>query len=124
MGEHFYSLYPYLRVIKDGSLDILQPDINWVGGLTVARKIAHAAEGAGFQVLRHGGAGNAYGQHFTYATSNSPWLECFIGSPPGVPLREVAPPWQAVPEDGGLVPTDAPGFGIDVDEASIRPFEY
>ena len=37
---------------------------------------------------------------------------------------EASPPWQAVPEDGWLVPTDAPGFGIDVDEASIRPFEF
>ena len=46
-GEQFYSLYPYLQIIKAGSLDILQPDINWVGGLTVARKIAHAAEAAG-----------------------------------------------------------------------------
>ena len=123
-GEHFYSPYPYMRVIRDGSLDILQPDINWVGGLTVARKIAHAAEAAGLAVMLHGGGGNAYGQHFTYATSNSPWLECFVGSPPGVPLREVAPPWQSIPEEGWLIPRETPGFGIEVEEQGIRPFEY
>ena len=71
-GEHMYSPFPYLRIIKDGSLDILQPDINWVGGLTPTRKIAHAAEAAGLNVILHGGANNVFGQHFTFATSNSP----------------------------------------------------
>jgi L-rhamnonate dehydratase len=123
-GEHMYSPFPYLRIIKDGSLDILQPDINWVGGLTPTRKIAHAAEAAGLQVLLHGGANNAFGQHFTYASTNSPWIESFVGSAPGIPLREVYPAWQNVPEDGYLVPSDAPGFGIDIPASAITPFDY
>jgi len=123
-GEHFYTPYPYMQVIKDQSLDILQPDIKWVGGLTACVKIAHMAEAAGLEVILHGGAGNAYGQHFTYATSNAPWAECFVGSPPGIPLADVASPGQAVPEDGWLVPFDAPGFGMDIAESQIQPFVY
>ena len=123
-GEHMYSPFPYMRLIKDRSLDILQPDINWVGGLTPTRKIAHAAEAAGLQVILHGGANNVFGQHFTYGTTNSPWIECFVGSAPGIPLREVFPEWQSVPEDGFLVPSDAPGFGIEIEESAITPFDY
>ncbi|HAA76309.1 TPA: hypothetical protein DCE37_14430 [Candidatus Latescibacteria bacterium] len=123
-GEHMYSPFPYMRIIKDGSLDILQPDINWVGGLTPTRKIAQMAEAAGLQVYLHGGANNVFGQHFTYASTVSPWIECFVGSSPGIPLEEAFPPWQAVPEDGYLVPKEAPGFGIDVPESAITPFDY
>lgn len=123
-GEHMYSPFPFLHLIKDGSLDILQPDINWVGGLTAARKIAHAAESAGLSVVLHGGANNAFGQHFTVATSSAPWIECFVGSAPGVPLEETVPEWLPVPRDGWLVPASAPGFGIEVREDQIRAFDY
>ncbi|HCR19090.1 MAG TPA: L-rhamnonate dehydratase [Candidatus Latescibacteria bacterium] len=123
-GEHLYSRYPYMRLVKDGSLDILQPDIMWVGGLSECIKIAHMAEGAGLQVMLHGGGNIPYGQHFTAATSNSPWAEYFVASPPGIPLGEAAPTGRAVPKDGWLVPNDTPGFGIEVIEESIRPFGY
>ena len=92
--------------------------------MTPTRKIAHAAEAAGLQVILHGGANNVFGQHFTYGTTNSPWIECFVGSAPGIPLREVFPDWQSVPEEGFLVPSDAAGFGIEVAESDISPFDY
>ena len=123
-GEHMYSPYPYMQLIRDRSVDILQPDIKWVGGLTVCVKVAHAAEAAGLEVILHGGGNVRYGQHFTAAMSNSPWAECFIGSAPGIPLQEVWATDQAVPEDGWITPTDRPGFGLEVDESAIRPFEY
>lgn len=123
-GEHMYTPWPYMQIIRDESLDILQPDIKWVGGLTPCIKIAHMAEAAGLDVILHGGGNNAYGQHFTAATSNSPWAECFVGSAPGIPLSEVAGPGQAVPEDGWLTPFDAPGFGVEVPESAIGPFRY
>ncbi len=121
-GEHLYTRWPYMQMVK--SLDILQPDIKWVGGLSECVKIAHMADAAGLSVILHGGGNTPYGQHFTFATSNAPWAECFIGSAPGVPLEEAAGPGQAVPEGGWLVPNDAPGFGIEVAEEAIRPFGY
>ncbi len=103
--------------------DILQPDINWCGGLTTCRRIADAADAAGMTVLLHGGGNTAFGQHFTYATPSSPWLECFIGPPPGVPLEEGwGLPGQALPRDGWLVPSDAPGFGLELREEWLAPF--
>ena len=42
-------------------------------------------------------------------------------SPRGVPLTEtVALPGTAVIEDGFLVPSDAPGFGIDLADAWLE----
>jgi L-rhamnonate dehydratase len=74
-------------------------------------------------VIIHGGGNNVYGQHFTYASPAAPWLECFIGTPPGVALEESwGLPGQAVPKDGWLVPSDAPGFGLDISGSTITPF--
>ena len=123
-GEHLYTRWPYLQLVRAGALDILQPDIKWVGGLSECIKIAHMADAAGLTVILHGGGNTPYGQHFTAATSNAPWAEYFLGSAPGIPLEEAAGPEQPVPKDGWLTPNDAPGFGIEVPEEAIRPFQY
>jgi L-rhamnonate dehydratase len=87
----------------------------WCGGVTTLQKVCSAAEAAGISVMLHGGGNNAYGQHFTYASTATPWLECFVGTPPGVPLAEGwAAVGQAVPQDGWLTPSDAPGFGLEI----------
>ena len=47
----------------------------------------------------------------------------WLGSDPGVPLEEVnRMPGVAVPKDGRLTPSDAPGFGMEVQEDWIKPF--
>jgi len=116
-GEHNYTRWPFKQYIERMCLDILQPDINWVGGLSECVKIAHMAEAAGLSVMLHGGANQAYGQHFTYSTPNVPWIEYFVGSPPGVPLEEIGRiPGAVMPKDGYVVPSDAPGFGYEIQE--------
>jgi L-rhamnonate dehydratase len=132
-GEHFYTPVPYRRMLDRGSLDILQPDIHWVGGLTACVRIARLAEAAGKQVCLHGGGRDPYGQHFTWATSNAPWGEYFIGSDPGVPLAEAGEvsiysgrsAEARVPVDGWLesLPEGA-GFGLGIEEHWLQPFKF
>jgi L-rhamnonate dehydratase len=51
--------------------------------------------------------------------------EYWMGSDPGVPLEEVRPiPGLAMPKDGYVVPSDAPGFGMEVDEAWVTPWDH
>ena len=74
-------------------------------------------------MILHGGGRNPYGQHFTHAVACVPWLEYFVGSAPGVPLQEAADtPGQAVAEDGWLVPSNAPGFGLGIPEEWIESY--
>ncbi len=121
-GEHWYSHVPFQWAVRHGVVDILQPDINWCGGMTTVQKIAAAADAGGIQVMLHGGGNSPFGQHFTYATPSSPWCECFVASPPGVPPQEAARlPGQAVPKDGWLVPSNEPGFGLDIPPQWITP---
>ena len=122
-GEHWYTYVPFQWAIRHQVVDILQPDINWCGGVTTCRKICGAAEAAGINVILHGGGNTVFGQHFSCAMPSVPWLECFVGTPPGVPLEEAwRLPGQAVPKDGWLVPSDAPGFGLEIAEEWLEPF--
>jgi len=120
-GEHWYTHVPFQWAINHRVIDILQPDINWCGGLSTCQRIAGAADAAGVSVMLHGGGNGPCGQHFSFATPSVPWLECFIGTPPGVPLEETwGLPGQAVPKDGWLVPNDAPGFGLELPRRLVR----
>ncbi len=122
-GEHWYTHVPFGWAIQHKVVDILQPDINWVGGMSTCRKIAAAADAGGMSVILHGGGLTAYGQHFTYATPAAPWCEYFVGSAPGVPLEEIPRlPGLPFPEDGYLVPNEAPGFGLDIPADWLEPY--
>ena len=114
-GEHWYTHVPFQWAAGERAVDILQPDINWCGGLSTCQKIAAAADAAGSRVILHAGGNTAFGQHFSYATPAVPWCEYFVGTPPGVPQDAGwTLPGLARPDNGWLVPTDAPGFGLDI----------
>jgi L-rhamnonate dehydratase len=103
--------------------DILQPDIHWCGGVSTCQKVAAAADAAGISVILHGGGNSPFGQHFSMATPSVPWLECFVGTPPGVPLAEARRlPGQAAPQDSWLTVSDAPGFGLEIQAEWLTPF--
>ena len=114
-GEHWYTIHPFALAAGQGLVDILQPDASWVGGITASVRICHIAEAHGVTVIGHGGMNMPYGQHLAYAMPVIPWGERSEGvAPPGVPLEEmVLLPGTPVIKDGYLVPSDAPGVGLE-----------
>ena len=115
-GEHWYAVLPFFHAARHGLVDILQPDIEWVGGLTPCIKICHIAEAAGRSVMLHAGMNTLFGQHLTYAMPAAPWGEYFVHAPPGVKLERTATlPGTPVPVGGTVRPPDAPGFGMSID---------
>ncbi|MEM3692487.1 MAG: enolase C-terminal domain-like protein [Candidatus Bathyarchaeia archaeon] len=121
--EHWFSPWRFREAIEMRALDILQPDLFWVGGITACLKICHMADLAGLMVCLHGGANSPYGLHLTYAMPNMPWAEYFIGSPPGVPLEEAQwMPGAPIPKDSYVAPSKEPGFGVRIKEEWLKPF--
>lgn len=114
-GEHWYSIPPFAFAAANGLVDILQPDIRWVGGISAAVRICHLAEAHALSVIAHGGMNYPYGQHLSAALPAISWGERSEGvSPPGVPLEEMVQlPGTAVIRNGRLTPNDAPGFGFE-----------
>ena len=124
-GEHWYGTTPFQHAASRHLIDIFQPDINWVGGLTAITKICSIAEAAGISVIPHGGGNTPYGQHACYALPAIRWTECFVATPPGVPPEEaVRLPGMAAPQNGRMVPSDRPGFGVQISEEHLAPFAY
>ena len=69
-------------------------------------------------MITHGGMNWPYGQHLAFAMPAIPWGERSGGvSSPGVKLEDVvALPGTEVIRDGKLIPSNAPGFGLEVDQ--------
>ncbi|MBS38434.1 MAG: hypothetical protein CMO26_22270 [Thiotrichales bacterium] len=115
-GERWYTDRPFANAARDHWVDVFQPDVQWVGGATAVLKIAAIADAAGIELALHAGCNDPYGQHLCAALPGNRWGEFYVHSAPGVPLdngyRNV--PGMAVPRDGKLVVSDAPGFGIEL----------
>ena len=123
-GEHWYMPQTFSHAASRRLVDIFQPDPLWAGGISACQRICHIAEAAGLEVLLHGGMNSPYGQHLSFAMPAITRGERSGGvSPPGVPLADtVLLPGTAVIEDGFLVPSDAPGFGIELEAAWLDGF--
>ena len=121
-GERWYMLAPFSAAAAGHLVDIMQPDICYVGGMTAAVKICNVAEAAGIQVMPHLAAGDSYGQHLAFGMSVCTWAEFLIITAPGEPMHDGyrTNPGMAFPRDGLLVPSDAPGFGIELSMSDIE----
>ena len=124
-GEDHRGRHSFAQLIERRAIDIAQPDISWSGGVTETMKIYTLAETAGIATVPHGGANTPWGQHVAMAAPEAPMAEYWLGSPPGIPLEELTRiPGMAIPKNGFVAPTDAPGFGMEIDPGCIRPWEY
>jgi L-alanine-DL-glutamate epimerase-like enolase superfamily enzyme len=108
-GEHEYLAEGFRHLIKHRLHAVLQPDINWCGGLTTLAEIYQMAKEAGLRVCPHRGS-EAFALHAIAALDPQPlaesprkWFTCLKGAPR---------------IDGGKVHVpNAPGFGVWIDDA-------
>mmetsp|Transcript_6004 Transcript_6004/g.6563 ORF Transcript_6004/g.6563 Transcript_6004/m.6563 type:complete len:415 (+) Transcript_6004:14-1258(+) len=125
-GEHEYTRYGFRQLISKKCCDLLQPDVNWVGGLTEARKIVSMASAWDLPVIPHGSSVFSY--HLQYAFTNCPMAEYLVMSPGAdkiVPLFGKLFKDEPVPKDGYIVLPNKPGWGVELnkDELNfIRPY--
>jgi L-rhamnonate dehydratase len=120
-GEHEYSRYGFRQLIASRDIDILQPDVMWLGGLTELLKVAAHAAAYDIPVVPH--ASGPYSYHFVASQPNAPFQEYLANSPDG---RSVMPVFgdlfvdEPMPERGVLdiAKLDRPGFGLVVNPAA------
>lgn len=112
-GEHEYSRYGFRKLIETRSIDILQPDMMWMGGLTEALRVSAMAAAYDIPVVPHGSG--SYSYHLVMAQPHSPFCEYLITSPKADKLEPVFGQLfehEDLPQDGRIRPSDEPGFGL------------
>ena len=123
-GEHHYGRKAFQQLISNRAVDIVQPDIEWTGGFSETLKVYTYAEAAGISTISHTGANTGWGQHFAYAMPEVPLSEWFLDTDVGKPIAGKLLPGIPVPKNGRVVPSDAPGFGLDVPDERIVAWDH
>ncbi|KAF2150813.1 mandelate racemase/muconate lactonizing enzyme family protein [Myriangium duriaei CBS 260.36] len=120
-GEHEFSRYGFRKLVEGRNLDIIQPDVMWLGGLTELLKVSAMASAYDIPVVPH--ASGPYSYHFVVSQSNSPFQEYLANSPDG---KSVLPVFgnlftnEPIPTKGYLDVSelDKPGFGLELNPSA------
>ena len=116
-GEHEATRWGFRMLLEMGCCDIIQPDVNWCGGVTRADQDLRAGRRA------RGADGPArlrlYSYHFCCTRHNSPFTEIIMSAPKADKVLPAFHPLlldEPVPENGRLKMTalDKPGFGVEL----------
>jgi L-rhamnonate dehydratase len=119
-GEHEYTRYGFRRLIEERTLDILQPDVMWVGGLTELMRIAAQAAAYDLPVVPHGSG--PYSYHFIASQTGAAFCEYVAASPDGQSIQPVFGELfvgEPLPKNGRIRLGDAPGFGMQLRDRSM-----
>jgi galactonate dehydratase len=124
-GERRVTRYEFREIFEKQACHVIQPDLCHCGGLWEAKKIAAMAEIYGMGVAPHNPLGpiaNAVALHFDLSTPNFLIQEDMLSD---VPWRWDVVQHSLKSEGGYWMPTDAPGLGIEVNEAEAakHPFQ-
>jgi L-rhamnonate dehydratase len=121
-GEHEFTRWGYLELLRQGCVDIVQPDVNRMGGITEALKVWSLASAFGVPVYPHSNA--AHNAHLIVAHLNSPLIEVFPEDEvlTGYTLYQHLFDGQPVARDGWVEVSPAPGFGLTLNRDVLDEF--
>ena len=124
-GEMTRELYEFRDLIIEGALDVLQPDVALVGGITGLRRVGHMAADHNLVFTPHtwtNGMGVMANAQLVAGMADAPFLE-FPYDPPewGLDRRDymLATPLD-VGKDGYILLPDRPGMGYELAEDVLR----
>jgi L-alanine-DL-glutamate epimerase-like enolase superfamily enzyme len=121
-GEQDVTLAGFERLLDCG-LDIIQPDVARVGGLTNMRRIGQLAATRHKMCVNHSyktGVSVAASLHALAALPNSYWLEYCVEQSP---LRQrLTHQHFPLAEDGFVPVPEEPGLGVDLDEKIMEKY--
>ncbi|AUQ75503.1 mandelate racemase/muconate lactonizing enzyme family protein [Phaeobacter piscinae] len=121
-GERLTTKAEFAAILRAGAAEILQPALGRSGGIWETKKIAAIAEVFGAQMAPH-----LYAGPVEWAAN----IQLAAAIPNLLMIETIETPFHAAlikqgitVEDGFVIPSDAPGLGIEVDEdlARAHPF--
>jgi L-alanine-DL-glutamate epimerase-like enolase superfamily enzyme len=120
-GEQQFSLWQFDWMLRNGVMVIVQPDMNYNGGLIRAKRVARIAEKLGKTIVPHNtqtGANSVNILQFASCTKNAtPLMEYPWRAP------QKTPSWYKPDfkiKDGKIRVPDAPGMGLEIDPDYLK----
>ena len=121
-GENHYTRFEFHRVIEDGNITVLQPDLSKTGGITEALRVAALAATWKLPIHPHTSMtalNMAASVHFLAAIENAGYFEADVSRNNLFRDEMVDRPPFLIDKDGFTRPLEAPGIGLEVDEAFL-----
>ncbi len=121
-GEVLTRRQSFQSWLQNGALDIVQPDVTKVGGISESRRIAWMAQDNGVRFIPHGwntAVGLAADLQLASAFSDTDLVEYLTGSPY---VDEIAAGGWKLDADGMLAIPDAPGLGLTLDMDAVARY--
>jgi galactonate dehydratase len=129
-GERLVASYNCRELVELGIVDIIQTDINHVGGITALWKVGALADASGVKMAPHaceGPIGGIATVHVDAAMPNFVVQEICSGVEPGV-KEKIWQEWFGFPAmrmvNGKFPLPEKPGLGFDLDERDVAKFKF
>ena len=123
-GEQEFSLEIVRRMVAERLVDVVQPDICYMGGLTRARKVAEMADIAGMPCTPHCSNRSLvqiFTAHFVTAMPACSQFQEWSIEDQAAASGLFSP--VPVPDDGAIVLDDTPGWGVEISPAFLEHAE-
>ncbi|MCZ6676534.1 MAG: mandelate racemase/muconate lactonizing enzyme family protein [Candidatus Poribacteria bacterium] len=120
-GEALTLIEEYEDLLRNGRMQVVQPDLGRVGGITRGQRIAELAQETGTWVVPHAfGTGVLLAASAQWAAASRKPLTEFTRAPS--PLAQDLAHHSMAFRDGLLHLTDAPGLGVELDERVVETY--
>ena len=124
-GEEESGVRAFRRLIEEGRVDVIQPDVARAGGLTECRRIGELAADAAVEMVPHAfktGILQAASLHLAATLPQATLCELTVHEGPlarGLTNEDFM---QRLEPDGTVAIPTGPGLGVSVDEETIRRY--
>ena len=125
-GEWLSTRFEFLDLMDRGGVQVVQPDVGRVGGLTEARRVCELAAARGRLVVPHGwktGITVAATAHLAAVTGHMPFFEFVPQQVAESVLRRELVTDELELVDGTLALPQRDGLGIELDREALERFE-
>jgi L-alanine-DL-glutamate epimerase-like enolase superfamily enzyme len=117
------TTHEYREMFETGKIDIAQPDVTMVGGLTELKRLEAYVEKLGKRIVTHG-----YKSNITIAANLAFLAQHSADEPAEYSTSESPLRWELtqenfeIGEDGRIAVPDAPGLGVSLDQETIARY--
>ena len=125
-GEWQNTRFEFAALMDIGRVDVAQPDVGRVGGLTEAKRVCEMAAQRGRQIVPHcwkTGISIAATAHLAAVTPHCPYIEFMPTNLCDSQLRKDLVDDELQIIDGVIPLPEKPGLGIEVNMDALRAFE-